>query len=826
MEELQDPKESPGEKGSLSISPLVLIAFLYASGCLLTPYFPVSGGTTFLAALFTLIIAGAGYFFSYQRNHRVIYILFFFLGIVAGRLALAEAATPIANWSGHYTDVSGTVITEPDVRVNEVRYVLRLEEARVGDHAYRGGKVILVVRDAKAVFSYGDLLKARGLLRSPEPPGNPGDFDYAAYLARRGIGALIYSRGEDVHQTGGGAPNPLAKPALRLKGKLFKTLDAVFTPEHSALLKGIAFGTRTSIDPAVNEAFVETGVVHILSVSGLHIGLIVGFILGLTRFLRLRSGAVLLTVIPALLLYDFMVGFRPSVMRATVMALLLLWARHLGRERDWPTALAASALVILLANPLAVGEPGFQLSFAATWGILFLGPVLVDLFGRLGDRFHIRVKPVFAWAVAVPLGAQLGTLPLIVVHYNLVSVVALPANVVAVPLVGIVLLFGILGTILGSVFLPLGSVLAAPTVFLLDLLVWLVRFFQGLPGAAFYVPAVPWVVAGLWYGLLYMTVLKVTGRRLKPAPSSLRPGMLTWILRLLVFLLVILSWLGLMRWLGGGEPALRVDVIDVGQGDSVLVRTPGGGTLLVDAGGLPGELSGQRTEGSGMRVVQYLRRAGVRRLDVLVLTHPHEDHCGGARAVVEKLPVRLVVTPPVQEGIDAEYDRLLGFIRDRKIPVSTASAGDHLRLDPVVDIAVLSPFKPLSDEPGDFNDESLVLLLDYRGKSLLLTGDIEQEGQRRLLQYGVTLKSDVLKVPHHGSANFLPAFLKRVQSKIAVVSVGSRNRFGQPSPATLRELERLGARVYRTDRDGAILLRIRGEGIEVKTGRKAQRPAA
>jgi competence protein ComEC len=190
------------------------------------------------------------------------------------------------------------------------------------------------------------------------------------------------------------------------------------------------------------------------------------------------------------------------------------------------------------------------------------------------------------------------------------------------------------------------------------------------------------------------------------------------------------------------------------------------------------------------------------------------------------MPVRLVVTPPVQEGIDAEYDRLLGDIRARKIPVSTASAGDHVRLDPVVDIAVLSPFKPVSDEPGDFNDESLVLLLSYSGKNLLLAGDIEQEGQRRLLQYGATLQSDVLKVPHHGSANYLPAFVKRVQPEIAVISVGSRNRFGQPSAAVLRELERLGARVYRTDRDGAILLRIRGEGIEVTTGRKAQRPAA
>ena len=825
MAGVHDLEESPAGEEGFSFSPLVVLTFLYACGCLLAPYFLLPGSRTFLAALFTLTIAGIGYFYSYQRNHRVIYILFFLLGVVAARFALAEAAAPLADWSGHRAVISGTVAAEPDVRPQETRYLLRVAEARVGDKTFKGGKVLLIVREAKVVFGYGDYLKVRGLVQLPKTPGNPGDFDYAAYLARQGIAVMVYAQGGDVSRLGSKLLNPLAGPALRLKQRLFKALDALFSPENSALVKGIAFGTRAAISPAVNEAFVETGVVHILSVSGLHVGLIVGFFLGLARVLKLRPGTVFLTAIPFLLIYDLMVGFDPPVVRATVMAVLLLWARHLGRERDWPTALALSALVILLANPLAITDPGFQLSFAATWGILFLGPVLVDLLRRLGRRLRLQVKTFLAWAVAVPLGAQLATLPLVAIHYNLVSPVALLANIVAVPLTGIILFLGVTSAVLAVIFLPLGSVLAAPTAFTLDLFLYLVRFFQGLPGAVVYVPAVPWAAAGLWYGLLYLGTFKIAGRRLKPA-APLRSGLGPWAVRLLIFVLVVLAWQGVFRWLEGSEPALRVDFIDVGQGDSALVRTPNGGTLLVDTGGVPGELAGEQAEGAGMRVVRYLRRVGVRRLDVLVLTHPHEDHCGGAWSVIQKMPVRLVVVPPFAAGIDEGYDRLLSFIRQKGVTVATAGAGDSIRLDPAVKLEVLSPFRPLSADPGSFNDESLVLRVSYKEKSVLFASDVQQEGQQRLLRYGKVLKSDVLKVPHHGSAYFLPAFYEKVGPRIAVISVGAANRYGLPSPGTVRELQRLGAQIYRTDRDGAVLLRIYGAKLKTKTGRRSFRPAA
>lgn len=823
MVEVSKAAHEPARR--FSLPPLVLVAALYASGCAATHLFSFPASPSPLSTLFTVLLAVIGYLYARHRSYLLIYALFFFLGVVGARLAALEVATPLAGWAGHYAEVQGTVIAAPEVREGRARYLLRLEEAKVGEKTFRGGRLLLVNRDPQKVFTYGDRLKAKGLLRLPQKPGNPGDFDYAAYLARQGVGVLLYAGPEAVVRVGRGAPNSLVAPALWLRDRFFEVLDALFPPEQSALVKGIAFGARAAISPLVNEAFTETGVVHILSVSGLHVGLVLGFVLWIARLLQLRSGATLLVSSLVLLFYDLMVGARPPVVRATVMAVLFLWAKHLGRERDWPTALAAAALVILFANPLAVGDPGFQLSFAATWGILFLGPIIVHLLERSGARLQRKLPRALLWGVAVPVGAQLGTLPLVAFHYGLVSPVALVANIVAVPLTGFILLFGLLAAIFGLLFLPLGEVFALPTGLLLEIFTGLVRFFHHLPGAFFYLPTFPWTVVPLWYGLVYLVARQLTGEPVQVRLPS-RGGFGVFLARVVVLVLVALAWVGLFRWLGGTTPVLRVDFLDVGQGDSALVRTPGGGVILIDTGGWPGELEGEQHNGAGMRVVRYLRRQGVRQIDVLVLTHPHEDHCGGARAVVERFPVRLVVVPPFPRGILPLYDRLLDEIRARGIPVSEAKGGDRIRLDPAVEVAVLGPLPPFTTDSAGLNDASLVLRLRYKERSVLFTGDIEAAGQERLLRSGVSLRSDVLKVPHHGAARFLLAFYQAVRPEVAVISVGTPNRFGQPSPATIQVLERLGAKVYRTDRDGAVSIKTDGVKLEVRRGRFLPRNAS
>ncbi|WP_151191929.1 ComEC/Rec2 family competence protein, partial [Desulfotomaculum copahuensis] len=387
----------------------------------------------------------------------------------------------------------------------------------------------------------------------------------------------------------------------------------------------------------------------------------------------------------------------------------------------------------------------------------------------------------------------------------------------------------------------------------------------------------PLALIVLWYGLLFLSVWLSTPagraavaawwrRHYRPAGAVLLGGA--------VILLAVSAH-------GYREKPLRIHFIDVGQGDCILVETPGGKHMLVDAGGWQGEFDSG--EGAGSRVVvPYLRRLGVRRLDVLVLTHPHEDHAGGAAAVAGAFPTGLAVVSPfgfssgpaqspstaagtgaptvsdtpgankaglmslvtgskafpaviptagkyrpgsgrAASELSPAYTGLLSALAARGVSVKPAAAGDRLRLDPALQIDVLGPPRPLfQGTRSDANNNSVVIRISYGRQSILLTGDMEVEAQRALLETGAVPACTVLKMPHHGSRYFLPAFLEAARPAVTVISVGARNNFGQPAPETINLLEQTPARIYRTDLDGAVILTTGGKTWRVETGRRRE----
>ncbi|MEW5763125.1 MAG: DNA internalization-related competence protein ComEC/Rec2 [Bacillota bacterium] len=804
--------------------PLVAFLFVYAGGILLSRHCPLPGGAMLLGTIATLVVAAILYVMAWRRQNLLIFFLFVLLGLVAGRLAVEGAMTSVEPLAGHVVTVVGRVAAEPDIRPERAAYILELREVAVGEKkGPAAGRVLVVVREPQRAYSYGDVLAVRGRLEKPLPPGNPGAFDYPAYLERQGVRVVLYAVGAAVAKTGVGGGNPVLGSALRTREALCRALDGALPPDAAAVVKGIVFGTRAAIDPRVQDAFVATGVVHILSVSGLHVGFVLALALALIRWLRVRPGYDLLVAAGLLAFYTFMTGAKPCVVRATVMGLLLLAAHRLGRDRDWPTTMAAAAFVVLLANPLALYDPGFQLSFAATWGILYLGPPLVAAFDALAARRGWRWSAAWSWALAVPLAAQLATLPLVAYYYNLVSVVALPANLVAVPLTGGILFLGLATAAAGALWNFLGTLLGPATAVLTDLFLWLVRLFAALPGAALTVATPPPLLVGAWFGLLYLAGKLGPGEGQAAALATLwrryRPAV--------VFVVLALAG-GFFFLFSSADGRLEVHFIDVGQGDATLIRGPDGATVLIDAGGRPGEY--EDGDGAGRQVVvPYLERLGIRKLDVLVLTHPHEDHAGGAGAVLDAVKVGLVVVAPLQNGeeVPPGYRRLLERCARGGIKVRDARAGARIRAGAALNLDVLSPEEPLlQGTASDLNNNSLVLRLRYGRQAFLFTADIQQEAQARLLLSGRDLKADVLKVPHHGSAAFVPAFFETVRPAVAVVSVGADNRFALPSPAALDKLDEVGARVYRTDRDGAVIVRTDGRTLTVETGRQHLRRAA
>ena len=385
------------------------------------------------------------------------------------------------------------------------------------------------------------------------------------------------------------------------------------------------------------------------------------------------------------------------------------------------------------------------------------------------------------------------------------------------------MLFGGIGLLSGLIYLPLAGFVNTATDLLTGLFLWLVQVSVSLPGAAWYIPA-----PSLWLVVFYYAIL--VGLAELPNQPEWQVRLRNWLGETIqhtartkwgfgccIFLLLVAAWL-----LWPVKNQLELHFIDVGQGDSTLIITPGERTLLVDAGGWKDELITGKGAGN-YTVVPYLHRLGINSLDVLVITHPHADHAGGARAVLKSLPVKLVVLSPYGFGegdkVDEGYDILLKEMKQQGLVHRTATGGDQLKVDPLVKIRFLSPTTEYDHTRSDANNSSLVFRLDYLRHSVLFTGDIEEEAEKDLVQDNILAQTEVLKVPHHGSGYFYPEFFERLKPKIAVISAGAGNRFGHPSPKTLEELKELGSRIYRTDQQGAVILTSDGSTWQVKTGK-------
>jgi len=691
------------------------------------------------------------------------------------------------------------VVEEIETREGRTRLVLEARSVVTGTFPRPVHGRILVSLPGERRFSYGDLLEVRGRVRRPHDAGNPGEFSYRRYLARKGILAILsVSRGEGVRLLARNRGDRVGAARFVLQERLSRTLMGGMPPPYGEVLSSLTFGTAPP--KSVAEMFTRAGVVHLLVVSGFHVGLVSGTALS---FLRLLALPVWVAVSVAALLvgaFSFVVGPHPSAVRATIMVLLGLSAMLLGREKDAWTALAFAGLVILVLDPLALFSASLQLSFAATAGILYLAE---DLTARLPLPKQVAVL------VGVSLAAQLATAPLVAASFGRLSLVAPVANLLAVPLSLLIVPLGLLAAFCG---LFAGPVAAALLAFLrpwVQFLLASVGWFASLPFASVEVPPPSaWAVAGLYAaGCLGVEMAR---RGLRPTRRQVALACLA--------VGAVVIWVQVAGEIDSRR--LRITVMDVGQGDAILIRSPSGRVALVDAGGAV-EGYAQEFDVGEERVVPFLHRLRVRRIDLLVLSHPHEDHVGGIPAVLRSFPVGLVWDSGFKHD-NPSYPRVLRMIHAGRIPYHLARRGDAFDLGAGVKIFVLFPSGRLEVGTGsDVNNNSLVLKLVHGQVSMLLPGDIESPIEDLLLGLGEALRSTALKVAHHGSeTSSTPTFLTAVRPEVAVISVGEGNPFGHPDAKTLRALRGVGARIYRTDHHGAIALISNGKRLWVETFRR------
>jgi competence protein ComEC len=684
------------------------------------------------------------------------------------------------------------------------------------------GRVRLTVYEPHGRVRYGDRLRGPVRLRQPRGYRNPGAFDPARYLRAQGIAlegwvatdAVL----EQIPQQGGLA---ILGAVYALREHLLEAIDGAFPPPAAGLVKAMLLGDRSDIPEAANDAFLQSGTYHILAISGLNVSVLAGALYFFLKLLRVPIRARAALCLLAITGYAALAGGGPSVVRAAVMADVFFLAILLDREADLLNAMAIAALGLVLWNPAVVHDVGFLLTFAATLGIVVaVQRILVPAEDPWADPRPAPPAPPGArravatagrWtleAVAVTLAATAATLPILAVYFNRVSLVGLVANVPIVPLSSALTATGTAA----AAFLAVVPGGLPPLNWLNEVIVaWLLRlagWFAAVPYASVHLPTptLPMVlcyyagVAGL-VAWRHGGVWRRAGRRLAAGAAA-------------TLLLLVAA-----RLAPADRPdGFRATVLDVGQGDGIVVELPGRRVMVVDAGG-----TWDDAFDVGDRVVApYLRWRWIGRIDVLVITHPHPDHANGARALLRDFRVGEVWEPGVPSGLPAA-GWVAEWAAQHGIPRHTVRGGFPSRRWGDVEVEALHPppGRLLWGSPrgpaSDTNSNSIVLRLRVGGRSLLLAGDLEAEGEAALLAARRPVDAEVLKVPHHGGrTSSTPEFLGRVGPKVAIVSAGYRNRFRHPHPETLDRYREIGARVFRTDLHGAVTVEMGGDGMVVR----------
>lgn len=639
-------------------------------------------------------------------------------------------------------------------------------------------KILINIKMSQDIPSikYGDSLYIEGEFKQPEEARNYKGYNYKQYLkTKKIIGTVELEKAKILKSSNGSFIHNIQK-------YIKDTINGTLTDEEGNLLLAILLGDKDKLSEDIQERFKTSNLSHMLAVSGAHVSYI---ILGLTYVLQnsiIGKKNEKIVCIIFLLFFMAITNFTPSVTRACIMAVLTLFSGIIYRKSDVYTNISVAALITLIFNPYNLLDLGFQLSYGGTIGIIIFIKRIQE------KKSNSKVINYIKQMALVSIYANIIIIPIMMYHFNTVSFTFIISNIMASPILGIIVITGFLFIIASITVKPLTRLIAIFIKPILSILIKISQICSKLPFSNILV-VTPYMFNVIsYYAIILYCIKSKKNNKCK----------------IIICLLIVLILINFIIYIFPQK--LRIFFIDVGQGDSTLIITPDKKTVLIDGGGSDSFDVGEKV------LLPYLLDRRILKIDYVLISHFDTDHCGGILTIMEKVKVKNIIISEQAEHSE-NYERFKKLMIHKKIRLIEVKKWDKIKIGRYSEFKILFPTSRLLSE-NPLNNNSIVAQFNYNNFKMLFTGDIEKLAEQQILKAEkAEIRADILKVAHHGSkTSSIPEFIKAVKPKIALIGVGKNNTFGHPNQQTIKNLENIKCRIYRTDLQGEIIIKIDQKG--------------
>ena len=670
-------------------------------------------------------------------------------------------------------------------------------------------KFILLTKNKE--IEYGNKIKLEGTYIKPSKSRNYRGFDYSNYLKTENIYGTIEQNGK-IELIKEKNINYLFINLYKVKNKIIKNINNKFPEETRGVVLGILLGDKSSIEEDVRQNFADSSLSHILAVSGTHISYVVICISVLFKKLKLNKNIRKVLTSLVLFMYLYLVDFSASATRAVIMSNIVILQMLFYRKQDTITTIAFSSIIILINNPYAILNIGFLLSYGGTIGIiLFVNKISIESKEDFFQRFKSYLKDI----CIVTISAQTIIMPIIIYYFNTISFTFIISNIIASLIIGPIIMIGLVIIAISFFKIPIISLIIRFYNILIVILVKTADIISKIPISKIYLKTPTTLEIIFYYSVVFLIALLIYIK--KSNRKFIKKTIQIDIYNLKNFfinnrnkVLIFISIISLISITSIKIPKeLKINFIDVGQGDSCLITTPQNKKVIVDSGGSESYDVGKNV------LLPYLLDKRITKIDYIMISHFDTDHCKGFEYVLENLKVKNVIISKQSETSE-NFKQIMKIIRKKRINLIVVQKGSKIKIDNFTTVDIISP---QSENIADnMNDNSIVAKLEAYNFSILFTGDASEKIEKELIKEKINLKSDILKVSHHGSkTGTSEEFLKSVKPKIALIGVGENNKFGHPTEDVIKRLTENKVKIYRTDRNGEISIKIKkNKNIKIK----------